>query len=709
MSNLFFDRPQAQPGDQAGIAPLWTIDLESKEELLTWGRRAYELLTQEAIFRTAIQKELIALYRGRYIKYEPTVGGARIIGSRQGRKNDFPRVVTPHFFSLVEQKVAMQIKYRPETEPYPTSQEFQDKIDAIAAKKFLADIKNKNKADLLYTRFARRSILTGGSFVFPTWDASIGDTKGKATYSHTLEGKDGTKITIQGPERKGELVYRFPKTEDVFFFPATERACVPALMLRSYVNVWDLRARYPEKADEIIPTRDITTYDYNLCEELDLQDHVLVLEFYYRSSHACDAGMYFSMCPTCVLDEVQDNPIPRDGKDALELGNLPCVYLSDIDVDGEIYGSPSALGMVDGQLLYDKLTTNFAMNIAFFCNPKWMFPKNSCDPKSLGNIPGLYVEYTSTPPELAVTPAITQDQFAMRASVLENMEKTFGVYSVSRGAPPPGTRAASQLYYYDEQEAQLNAPFKRKFDAAIEGLDALTLSIIAEKYAGDKQRIVWILGSDNQWISETLDVSALKKPYTIRVKASSNLPDSKFARLNALFELYQMNPNQITWNQLMEMIDFGQQEKLIDYARMAVMTAERENELLQSGKDCPAPAAFEIHLDHWRVHSKLAQTPNFKWQPKEVQRAVEEHIGAHELFMLEIGNRNPIYREALMQIGQFPLYADFPPPNPAAAGAPGVEMPPNPVGRPPTPEAPMPAEALAGEGVAQPQIQQITE
>ena len=71
-----------------------------------------------------------------------------------------------------------------------------------------------------------------------------------------------------------------------------------------------------------------------------------------------------------------------------------------------------------------------------------------------------------------------------------------------------------------------------------------------------------------------------------------------------------------------------------------------------------------------------------------MREAVEEHIGAHEYFMIDIGEQNPMYKQQLMQIGQFPLYANFPPPNPNAPPMPMPEQAANPVGRPPQQKGP---------------------
>lgn len=700
--SLFFDdsSPTGQK-DEDHFPPLWSIDFENEEEVLKWGKHVFEVLTNLNQYRIDMIREMISRYRGFYYKQEPVVGGARIIGEQKRRK-EFPRVITNHLQSLVEQKVAMQVKYKPETEPYPVNQEFQDKVDAICAKKFLQDVKQANKVDLMYPRFVRRSIITGQSFFYPRWDEFIGPFKKKGERVETrtvkLQRPDGSEFSIDAPERRGDIRISMPKTDQTFLFPTSEIEDCPGVMLVSQVNTWELRARYPDLSEEIKPTDKITNFNYNSLEEDILANHTLVLTFYLRSNPISEQGFFFRMTPDVVLDEVQDNPMPAEGKDQLELGNIPLVRLTDVEFDFDINGYPSVLNIARTQELYDNLTTQFAMNVAMYCHPKWKFQKNSCNIQQLANIPGLYIEYTSDKaPELDVVSALTQDQFIFRDSVLANEEKTFGVYSVSRGAPPPGTRATSQLYFYDEQEAQLNAPFKRKFDSCVEGLDSLLLSLMAEHYVDDKERVVWILGRDNKWMAETLDVNVLKKRYVVKPKVGSSLPDNKSARLNALFELYQMNPNQMTWEQIIEALDFGQQEKYIDYARVCVMAAESENERMMNGEEVESPERYELHVPHLKVHYKLVSSAEFKQQSKKTQEQIIEHVGTHEMLAMDIAAKNPIFAQQLQMFGQFPVFALEPIGNPEQP--PVLPMPAqaaNPVGRPREVKGNEAAAALGG-------------
>ena len=705
--SLFFDASPGYAQQDEEIEPLWLQDLEDEKEVLKWGKRMYDVLQDYYLDRDHMSFESIARYSGKYYKHEPRTDGARLIGSIEKRKNDFPHIVTNHFKSLVDQKVSMQVKYKPQTDIMPDSWgQYQDKTDAEAAKKFLKAAKDFNEAELLWPRFARRTILTGNGYILPTWDKRAGKRKGKKTTKFTLTNRAGITKTFEAPEYHGEIRFRFPLSQHVRLFPADSAANCQGMMVISYPDIWELRTQYPELADEIKSAKDASYFDYNLCDIVNLEQHGMQLEFWLRANDAIPNGMYFKMTPDVLLEKPQDNPvpIPEEARESLALGDLPVVHLMDTEIDGDVNGYPSTMDIFHQQHVYDKMTTHFVMNIAYFCNPKWVVQYNSVNTKQLENIPGLVVEHKGTmEPKLQVVAAITQDQFAMRASILEGMEKTFGVYSVSRGSPPPGTRAAAQLYWYGEQEAELNAPFKRKFDHCVEALDTMTLQLMGKHYTGDKERLVYVLGEDKKWLAESLDVSSLKRRFTVRAKATSDLPDSKYARLNALFELHQLNPTEFTYGQLLEAIDNGQQEKLIDHGRAATIAAERENEEMKAGKDVLPPEMFEYHIEHLAVHYRLVQDAEYKKQDAKTRRIIEEHVGATEALCIAFSMTNPIFQQKLMALPQFPLFAVLPPPNPMAP--PPMAPPPQGGGGKPNAKQVGPAAALGLPGDQQQQMQ----
>jgi hypothetical protein len=688
---LFFDDEKGADGEET-VAPIWSIDFENSEELLRWDADTRSTLDDNGRPRDIQTKENICRYRGYYSDVEPVIGGKFL----NTEKKRFPTLVVNHSQDLVEQKVATQLKYKPSFEVSPDSLELSDKQKAEVSKKLLDS--NNYQTGLVkdYHRYLRHSILAGQSWAYVYFDKNVGRSTGK-TKKIRFARRDGTFHTNDVQEHVGDVRVQLVPDWQMKILPANDIYGCPGVMREYPVHISELYSLYPD-IGEISRSTDAYGFSYSELRDQILRDHVYVREYYFRSNHVLDKGLYFKVCDGQVLDEPQDNPVPSELFDMRPMGNIPFARFTDVDIDGELNGFPSFSWITPLQHIYDKWITLCHRNIFLFCHPKWAYQRGSVDESRLANA-ALMLPYSGgQPPVLLAYQSLTQDLMAFGPMIMDNMEKVMRISSVSRGAPPPGTRAAAQLYFYDEQEQTANAVFRRKFEDFTVDIETLKLCLMSQNYKKSDKRLVYTLGKNKTWLAESLDISALGERQTVRIRSASNLPDSKFARIQAFLDIYAQAPQMITQEMFFEILEFGQQEALIDYARQASLTAQSENELLMSGKKPQEPMVYENHLTHWKEHNKIAQDPNFKNQPKEVQTWAEEHIGGHEFMMLAIGTQNPVYKQTLMQLPQFPLFASLPPPTPVPMGMPpGAEGPP-PGGAPPGMEGAPPGGEAPPQG-----------
>lgn len=685
------------------IVPVWTIDFEDEDQLKAWDKRTAESLHEKNRNRTSRTLDHRMRYKGVYASTEPVIGGAMLLG--QQKKQQFTKVVANHSQDLVEQKVATLLKYQPTFEVSPDSLETKDKQDSIAVKRLLDSIDYWTGIKKEYHKILRYSILDGQAWIHPYWNEDIGPNKGRKVKSIPIERQDGTTWNAEVAIKQGDIAFKIVPDHELYLFPAESEEEIPAIMWERVLPTDELKAAYPDKAEFIIESRGAKTWNWHELEENIRPNHTVVRYYWYRSRSPLEKGLFFSLTNEVVLDEPQDNPIPRDQLETTPLGNLPFARLTDVDVEGEVDGYPSFAFITQLQHIYDKYVTLCHKNIFMFCHPKWVFQQNTCDEARFSNGSLLLPHKGSVPPQLQVSNALTQDILKFGELILGTMEKVMRVSSVSRGTPPPGTRAAASLYFYDEQEQTANSVFRKKVEDFVVRLQMLKLAIISDKYDGE--RLVWILGKNDEWLARRIETSTLKKRYTVRIKSSSNLPDSKFARIQALLDLAQTFPNIVTQEHVVEMMDFGQNEAFMDYARKSVMAAEQENEMLMAGEPIEAPIPSELQIEHWKTHNTLAQDPSFKQQDKKIRESIEEHIGGHELIMLQLGENNPSYKAQLAQIPQFPLFAPLPPPIPGMMPTPmgeapaGAGGPPGQPGRPPVGPAKDLPQSLTGGDIQQ--------
>lgn len=669
------------------VSPIYSIDYENEDKLLEWEKTAIDAMRDLKSDRNRRSRDNVMRYKGYYSVSEPTVGGAMRLEKERGSK--YPRIVVAHSQDLVEQKIATLLKYKPNFEAVPDSGELSDKQSSVEVKKLLDSVNYYTGAPKEYHSIIRGAIITGQGWRHWYWNQDIGPLT-KTPLSYSVERPDGSTHTFNTKKRKGDLAYRDIPDWEVFLVPSDNRYDCPGLCWEHQVPVEELQARYPDKAHLIKATEGIYAWSWDSFEDIPRKNHTIVREWFFKSSFIFEEGLYFKTTPDCLLVEPEDLDVPRDSLEGTPLGNIPFSMLTDVDVLGELEGMPSFSFIAPLQNIYDKWFSLCHKNIFLFCHPKWAMQAGSVEEARLSNNSFILPYRSPQPPQLQVYQPLGQEMLKFGEVILQNMEKVFRVYGISRGTPPPGTRAAATLYFYDEQEETANTVFRRKVDDFVTRDESIKLGIISKYYSKDKTRVIQTLGKDSSWTVEAIDTKALSKRYVIRIKSASNLPDSKYARIQALFEMAQTFPGEATQAQVLEMLDFGQQDKFVDYARRSVMSAEGENETMMQGETPIEPAAFENVFNHLKIHYALVQDPQYKKQNLDTQKIIEEHIGAHEVIALEQMNwpTNNLLRQKLSTLDQFPLFAQVPPPPPQPMLPPGASPEGGPQSGPPQQQIP---------------------
>jgi hypothetical protein len=145
---------------------------------------------------------------------------------------------------------------------------------------------------------------------------------------------------------------------------------------------------------------------------------------------------------------------------------------------------------------------------------------------------------------------------------------------------------------------------------------------------------------------------------------SSSLPDSKALRTQFVMDMGKNFPNQFPPEQVAEMLDLGQSEKMMDLAGAAARAAEDENEMILDGKYVPDPEMQESLIIHWRVHLSAIQDIGFKIRlDPAIKQGMISHIAATEMLMVNMAVKNPAFAQKLLaECPQFPVFYELPPP-----------------------------------------------
>lgn len=696
MNSLDIDSFNSQTSEST--TPAWVAKSFNDKDLVSWTKDAWESRVRDLDELRMSQRDNVARYMGQYTTYSNVgrltdgQGLPRMNNARQSRINiNMTR-------RLVEMSVSKVNKISVESEAVPAN--YDDTNDREAAKianKVLQHYRYLYQFQAFKSRIIRGARLVGEGYAYIGWNKNLGATKGEGTNFSILD--DSKRIKLVRQERIGEIELKTLHRENVVFLltPGMDAPMAYACIIREFRHYLDLQAEYPHLKDKLTPETCESWDDQSLSMKR-LDKFIPVYKVYVRSTRWAPRGAYWSCSPETMLDEVTDNPMPfTPNMEVSELGNLPVERMTDIDVDGNFHAVSSLadINLLQSQL--DKLTSLIFRNVWLFAHPKWVVPRSGVNLEQLSS--GGLVLQSSGPfqPTLMNYPVITQDIFALWREIPKIMGEQMAVFQHSMGEAPKGARSASQLMIYDEQEEEARAPFRQKLESFVLSLEGKTLALASENFQPSDKRTINVLGENRLWKTESLDLKNLRKEQILRLKIPEGMPEGKYARIQFLSQLRQGAPTQFSEEQFLNSVGYGQQERFIDYAQRAILSAQAENELFLAAKTVEEPAFYEDHIGHWREHANVLQSRAFKALDPKDKKPLLEHIKAHEMLMVaKAAENNPIYQQQLSSLANFPLVFQLPEPPPIAPPMAGPgQMPGQAQGQLPPPMEMAPPEAPA--------------
>jgi hypothetical protein len=663
--------------------PIYEFDLDdeaNEKDILEWLKGERDYLESEARDRVRVMRRNLALFKG--VQYQEIESRIDARDRAADRSQFMRKIVANHLFDLTKNRASRLIKYRPNVAILPTNDELDDKIAAKSCKMLLDHIWYENDFEgVIQTQLATYAQVMGEVFCFVMWDKDKGDlspayveaekkNKGGRIPMLDENGRQvmdpqGNKIFVDRVVRIGDVDYKVMLASDVLLQKKQSWDKVDYLFTMEPMSTDVLRMMYPEKASKI-KDQDAQIYDYEKMELVSTKRETLVFTFWHKRSPHMDKGRKIMFTNEVILENTEF-PFSHS--------MLPCVRFTDQDLPGELHGM-SFYEQIKGLTgTYNNLTNMFIRNIVMVSHPKWMVPAGSVALDRLGNDITIVQYKGPQAPILATGQSIPSDAFQFRDKIKEEFQQISGVFGVSRGEPPPGIKAGIALQFLSEQESERYNELVLKWNEMIRQIAEMTLAVAGDYYDESDERMVRILGKNNEYMVEFFKVSALEKDYDIRIQNSSALPKSVSARTQTIFDLAERFPEQFTGEQVIEMLDLAQSDKFIDAATVAVRAAEAENEKLYEVKDDAelAPVEWENHIIHWKTHTRQMQQFQFKYKTeKAIQERYKDHVMAHEMLMVEQAGKNPAFAAELQKIPMFPMFYVTPPP--AAAPMPQMGM-----------------------------------
>ncbi len=711
---------------EAELKPLWNLpDLNDEKPLLE--RLKSYIKVSEDFYRHHFQVQMdnLLLFKGIHWLNQDRYSN-RFLDRFGAPTRKSPRIVVNHLYDFVEQWVSRLTRFKPAVNIGPTNEEYADLVDAKISKYVLDHIWYGQKKDLVEQEFVRQAKIFGEAYKIITWDPRKGDVHPdyvKATQNNErvpvldssgqqVNGQDGKPLFMQSCIRTGDVNCSVKAPWHVFEQPCRNRENIDWAIIWDTHDVDFLKAKYPDRADKLkADSSDEVFHRYRL-DIGKLRGDVIVYEFFHRSTEFLDKGRYIKFTKDVVLENIE---LPY------QHGQLPYIRFTDIDVPDQIRGMSFFQELFPLQHQVNACASLIYKALVLFAHPKLMVPQGSVDIQQLTDDSTIVQFDGPIPPQLMNTSPVAPQLFQYLEKLEEQLQKLSGVFAMSRGEAPSGVRANSALRFLQDQEDKRSYGLSTKYQDSIVQDAKMTLSVAGEYYDDTDGRLARVVGKNNEINLKTFKAANLSKPYDIRVTTSTSLSQSYSGKIQDILDLSQLQTigpdgqpqvGLFTKEEVVDMLDLGQNDKFKDIAALDVRNAESENEDLSEGKPVAEPGDGEDSLIHWRVHRRPMRMRVYKekWPP-QFRAMHEEHMLATEYKMALKAEENPRFLQSLMTLSDWPLLLKLPPgwpmqrvgefippmmptmpPTGAPTSVPSPSAPPNPQSEPlPNEPPPLPA------------------
>ena len=507
------------------------------------------------------------------------------------------------------------------------------------------------------------ALTMGEGFLRFDWDAQAGKQYGI--------GPNGSPIF------NGDLVCRVYNPFDV----VRDTAAISPESLTWHIchdvkSKFDLAAKYPELADEIISTnQDITSARRFIdptkiipaagigARDTDLVD---IFEFLHPPTDALPEGRYTVFVQGGLV--LFDGPFP--------FSKSPLHRISGADIIGAPFGWTLAFDLLAIQELVDKLYSTVASNqMASGIQNFWSPPGNEVSKLSLGG--GLNLIESVTKPEVLQLLSTPPEIFSFIAKLEGVMETLSGVSAVNRGQTPENLKSGAALAFVASQAVTFSSQLQASFNELLEGSGDSVVSMLHD--FGTTPRLAFITGKFNVPMMREFIGKDLEGVDRVVCDAVNSVSKTTAGKIQIAQDLLQ-NGMLRNAKEYLTVVETGQLDPILASEMSEIINVHSENEELQQGK-MPQALIIDDHKLHFYEHRSLLANPESRRNPQLVQ-AVLSHIQEH--VTLANSPANQVFAILLGDSMQPP------PPAPPPPGA-------HPMGGP----AGMPAQMVAGNPLQQ--------
>lgn len=540
-----------------------------------------------------------AAYHGCYYDSSHTIN----FGGEQG---ELVQLGVNHLRNIAQHMLNMITATRPTMQARSVNTDYKSLVQTKLANGLLDYYMRDHRLETYLKTAVEQAIVMGSGYIKVEWNATSGEV-------YDFNEELGVDI------KEGDLEFSNLSVFDVYFDTSREDQKHDWVVCRTFKNRYDMAAKYPEKADEILrlPTKDKLDLYGRVEINRDQTDLIAVYEFYHKRTDAVPEGKY---------QLYLDNGISLM-ESAIPYRSLPVYCIAPSYYLGTPFAYTPMFDLLGIQDAINSLYSTVLTNQTAFGVQSIAVPMGSNVNISQLDSGLQIVEYNMQqggeikPIQLTQTPKEIFDFIVMLEKAAETIS---GVSAVSRGNPDPNLRSGTSLALVQSMTLQYISGLQQSYVSLIEDLGTGIVNILKDH--ANVPRIAAIVGKNNKTELKEFKGDDLSSINRVVVDIGNPLARTTAGRVEMAEQLLQMGAIK-TPEQYFMVIDTGQLDVLTEDTMSQLYLIKAENERMVSGQAVIALMTDE-HSLHIKEHASVLADPELRFDG-ELFKRVSEHMQEH--------------------------------------------------------------------------------
>lgn len=520
-----------------------------------------------------------------------------------GAQGELTQLNVNHYQNVLKNLITMTTSQRTAFEVRATNTDEKSMDQTILGAGLLDYYQTEKKLETFFKLACTYAVQFGEGFILTEWDATSGQQYG---------------INEEGiPIFEGDLKYGAFNPLDVpRDFMKSNATSDVWKVVRTYMNKWDLVAKYPEYREKILHLADDqapwTEFSY-LSKLAFNSDDIPVWNFFHEKTPSVPEGRY-----SLVLD---DDLILLDGP--LPYRSIPVRRIAASEMVGTPFGYTVAFDLLPICESYDAmisaiLTNNVTSAVQNFWSP----PGNNVNVVALAG--GLNLIESNVKPEVLNLLGTAAETYNFLDILKGLIELISAINSAVRGDPAAQLKSGTAIALVQSMAIQFNMDLQQSY-AWLQG-DVGTDSLLQLRDFAKVPRVAAIVGKNNQQYMENFSGDDLDQVNRVQVDMGNPLMRTTAGKAQLADALLEKGLIQDPQQYIM-MLTTGKLEPVYEGMQSQLMLIRGENEALKDGEATHA-LMTDLHNLHLIEHMSVLST-NAARQNKMVVTNTLAHIQEH--------------------------------------------------------------------------------